>query len=50
MGERKAGYWVDRVDEVDGAAEDGENVEVGLGVEVGIGTLWMPLSSLLPTS
>jgi hypothetical protein len=46
MGDRKAGYWVERAVEV---AVD--VVDVVLAVNVGVVvTLWMPLSSLLPLS
>ncbi len=47
MGDRKAGYWVERAVEVVLL----DVVEVVLAVNVGVVvTLWMPLSSLLPMS
>ncbi len=46
MGDRKAGYWVERAVEV-----VLDVVAVVLAVNVGVVvTLWMPLSSLLPLS
>jgi hypothetical protein len=47
MGDRKAGYWVERAVEVVLL----DVVSVVLAVNVGVVvTLWMPLSSLLPLS
>jgi hypothetical protein len=50
MGDRKAGYWVERAVEVIVLVLL-DVVEVVLAVNVGVVvTLWMPRSSLLPLS